>query len=194
MEPKGLLGLTLDHIMIQLTPIHTLKTYLNGISAYISIFLASFHVFPSGSFSSGLLTKSLYVFLIPIKCVLCSVSHVLTITIFIVAPCILITLKFLSPTNAPLYYTYKMLKCTVKISHDCSYMFRSTWTIIREPIPNLVEIVSKNTSLNVQHCWLKVFQAVVCTVCGAVNGTQYTPQLETLFTNIAEHLTTYFFF
>ena len=23
---------------------------------------------------------------------------------------------FLSPTNAPLYYTYKMLKCTVKIS------------------------------------------------------------------------------
>jgi hypothetical protein len=25
-------------------------------------------------------------------------------------------LKFLSPTNAPLYYTYKMLKCTVKIS------------------------------------------------------------------------------
>jgi hypothetical protein len=30
--------------------------------------------------------------------------------IFIVAPCILITLKFLSLTNAPLYYTYKMLK------------------------------------------------------------------------------------
>jgi hypothetical protein len=46
--------------------------------------------------------------------------------IFIVAPCILITLKFLSPTHAPLYYTYKMLKCTVKISHDCSYMFRYT--------------------------------------------------------------------
>jgi len=35
-------------------------------------------------------------------------------------------LKFLPPTNAPLYYTYKMLKCTVKLSHDCSYMFRST--------------------------------------------------------------------
>ena len=43
--------------------------------------------------------------------------------------------KFLSPTNAPLYYTYKMLKYTVKISHDCSYMFRSIWTIIREPMP-----------------------------------------------------------
>jgi len=28
---------------------------------------------------------------------------------------------FLSPTNALLYYTYKMLKYTVKISHDCSY-------------------------------------------------------------------------
>ena len=60
--------------------------------------------------------------------------------IFIVAPCILITLKFLSPTNAPLYYTYKMLKYTVKISHDCSYMFQSIWTIIREPMPNLAEV------------------------------------------------------
>jgi hypothetical protein len=50
-----------------------------------------------------------------------------------------ITFKFLSPTNAPLYYTYKMLKCTVKISHDCCYMFRSTWTIIREPMPNLAK-------------------------------------------------------
>jgi hypothetical protein len=27
----------------------------------------------------------------------------------------------------------------------------------------------------------------------AVHGTQYTPQLETLFTNIAGHLTTYFY-
>ena len=42
---------------------------------------------------------------------------------------------FLSPTNALPYYTYKMLKYTVKISHDCSYMFRSIWTIIREPMP-----------------------------------------------------------
>ena len=40
----------------------------------------------------------------------------------IVVPCILITLKFFSPANAPLYYTYKMLKCTVKISHVCSYI------------------------------------------------------------------------
>ena len=61
-------------------------------------------------------------------------------SIFIVAQCILITLKFLSPTNAPLYYTYKMLKYTVKISHDCSYMFRSTRTVIREPMPNLAKV------------------------------------------------------
>jgi hypothetical protein len=60
--------------------------------------------------------------------------------IFLVAPCILITLKFLSPTNAPLYYTYIMLKYTVKISHDCSYVFRSNWTIIREPMPNLAKV------------------------------------------------------
>ena len=59
---------------------------------------------------------------------------------FIVVPCILILLKFLSPINAPLYYTYKMLKYTVKISHDCSYMFWSTWTIIREPMPNLAKV------------------------------------------------------
>jgi hypothetical protein len=62
------------------------------------------------------------------------------ISIFIVAPFILITLKFLSPKNAPLYYTYKMLKYTVKISHDWSYMFRSIWTIIREPMPNLAKV------------------------------------------------------
>jgi hypothetical protein len=62
------------------------------------------------------------------------------------------TLQFLSPTNASLYYTYKMLKYTVKISHDCSYMFRFK-----------------------------------------LHGTQYTPQLKTLFTNIAVHLTTYFY-
>ena len=31
-----------------------------------------------------------------------------------------------------------------------------------------------------------------CVLC-AVHGTQHTPQLETLFTNIAEHLTTYFY-
>ena len=47
--------------------------------------------------------------------------------IFIVAPCILITLKFLLPTNAPLYYTYKMLKYTVKISHDS---FFSNFTLV----------------------------------------------------------------
>jgi hypothetical protein len=51
-----------------------------------------------------------------------------------------IRLKLLSPTNAPLYYTYKMLKYTVKISHECSYMFRSIWTIIREPMPNLAKV------------------------------------------------------
>jgi len=42
-----------------------------------------------------------------------------------------------------------------------------------------------------------VFQAVVRIVCRAVchklHGTQYTPQLEKLFTNIAERLTTYFY-
>jgi len=60
--------------------------------------------------------------------------------IFIVAPCILTTLMFLSPTNALLYYTYKILKYSFKISHDCSYMFRSTWIIIREPMPNLAKV------------------------------------------------------
>ena len=52
---------------------------------------------------------------------------------------------FLSPTNTLLYYTYKMLKYTVKISHDCSYMFRSIWTIIRDN--TYVLITNKCTSL-----------------------------------------------
>ena len=51
-----------------------------------------------------------------------------------------VSFMFLSPTNALLYYTYKMLKYTVKISHDCSYLFRSVWTIIREPMPNLAKV------------------------------------------------------
>jgi hypothetical protein len=38
--------------------------------------------------------------------------------------------EMLITIKCTLYYTYKMLKYTVKISHDCSYMFRSTWTII----------------------------------------------------------------
>ena len=66
---------------------------------------------------------------------------------FIVVPCILTTLMFLSPTNALLYYTYKMLKYTVKISHDCSYMFRSIWIIISEPMPNLVNVGDKNIKI-----------------------------------------------
>jgi len=33
----------------------------------------------------------------------------------------------------------KMLKYTVKISHDCSYMLRSIWTINREPMPKLAK-------------------------------------------------------
>ena len=49
-------------------------------------------------------------------------------------------LNFLSPTNAPFHYTYKMLKYTARLSHDCSYMFRSTWTIIREPMLNLAKV------------------------------------------------------
>ena len=47
---------------------------------------------------------------------------------------------FLSATNALLYYTYKMLKYAVKISHDCSYMFQSIWTIIMEPMANLAKV------------------------------------------------------
>jgi len=51
-----------------------------------------------------------------------------------------LSLKFLSQTDAPLYYTYKMLKYTTRLSHDCSYMFWSTWTIIRETMPNLAKV------------------------------------------------------
>ena len=79
---------------------------------------------------------------------------------------------FLSPTNALHYYTYKMLKYTVKISHDCSHMFRSIWTIIREPMPNLAKVtilcrhsakicrqMSSNASKSVSSC------GVYCVLC-----------------------------
>ena len=64
-----------------------------------------------------------------------------------------------------------MLKCTDKIFHDSSYMIRSTWTIIREPVPNLAkvtifgEIISKNTPLNVQQCCGKNCFKLWCVLC-----------------------------
>jgi len=33
-----------------------------------------------------------------------------------------------------------MLKRRVKITHVCSYMFRSIWTIFREPMPSLAKV------------------------------------------------------
>jgi hypothetical protein len=48
--------------------------------------------------------------------------------------------EILITNKCTLYYTYKMLKYTVKISHDCCYMFRSTWTVIREPMLNLAKV------------------------------------------------------
>jgi len=50
---------------------------------------------------------------------------------FIVAPCILITLKFFSPTNAPLYYTYKVLKYTVISMYDHELVCMTLPTKIR---------------------------------------------------------------
>jgi len=41
-----------------------------------------------------------------------------------------------------------MLKYTTRLSHYCSYTFRSTWTIIREPMPNLAKV-----TILPQQCW-----------------------------------------
>jgi hypothetical protein len=84
--------------------------------------------------------------------------------------------EILISNKCTLYYTYKMLKCTVKISHDCSYMFRSTWTINREPTPNLAEVtilwkysvkIRRYMFSNVGKNCFKLW-CVVCTVCRAV--------------------------
>ena len=74
-----------------------------------------------------------------------------------------------------------MLKYTVKISHDCSYMFRSIWTIIRELMPNLARVTMffKDTSLNVQQCWLKCFQ-LWCVLCAV----QFVTDVLTVYFNI----------
>jgi len=75
-----------------------------------------------------------------LKCVCVCVCVYVCACMYVGMLIIIITLKFLSPTNVPLNYTYKMLKYTARLSHDCSYMFRSTWTIIREPMPNLAKV------------------------------------------------------
>jgi hypothetical protein len=69
-----------------------------------------------------------------------------------------------------------MLKCTVKISHVCSYMFRSIWTIFREPMPTLAEVtILWNQSVKIHRYMfsnvvVKLFQAMVCIECRAVQG------------------------
>jgi len=51
---------------------------------------------------------------------------------------------------------------------------------------------SKRRILN--RMWtLLIFRNIIRHFFFKNHGTQYTPQLETLFTNIAEHLTTYFY-
>ena len=111
-------SMLLNHFRKQINPVHTMKSYLRSILILslnlhlLSPIFSSFHIF----------------------------QPKLHIHFFIVAPCVLTTLMFLSPTNALLYYTYKVLKYTIKISHDCSYMFRSIWTIIREPMSNLAKV------------------------------------------------------
>ena len=45
-----------------------------------------------------------------------------------------------------------MLKRTVKICHVCSYMFRSNWTILREPMPSLAKVtILWNFSVKIHH-------------------------------------------
>ena len=126
--------------------------------------------------------------------------YTITIVFFIliVVPCILITLKFLSPTNANLYYTYKILKCTIKISRDCSYIFRSTRTIIREPMPNLAKVtILWRQSVKIRrHMFSNVVVksvsncGVYCVPCTAHN-THHS--LKNFYHNTAEHITTYFY-
>ena len=49
-------------------------------------------------------------------------------------------IKIIFTNKCTILLHIKMLKCTVKISHVCSYMFRSDWTIFREPVPNLAKV------------------------------------------------------
>jgi len=77
----------------------------------------------------------------------------------------LLTSEFFSPTNAPFIKHIKCLNVQLKYSYACSYMFRSTWTILRELMLSLakatifiVEMISENTSLyNLWCCGNKYF-------------------------------------
>ena len=96
-----------------------------------------------------------------------------------------------------------MLKCTVKISHVCSYMFRSILTIFRESMPslaksyNFVELVSKNTSLYVQQCCGKKCFKLWCVLYAVQSHTArhsiHTTAWNTFYHNTAEHITMYFY-
>ena len=89
-------------------------------------------------------------------------------------------IRILSTNKCTLYYTYKMLKCIVKISRVCSCMFRSTWTILRDLMLSLakaaiffVELISKNTSLyDFWCCGNEYFR--LCTECCVVWVANYT--------------------
>ena len=66
------------------------------------------------------------------------------------------------------------------MSHVCSYMIRSAWTIFREPMRSLakvtifLELVSKNTSLYVQQCCDKKFFKLCCVLCAVQCVTHLT--------------------
>ena len=72
----------------------------------------------------------------------CIISYLqMQINIFFIFYCC--TVRF---DNINILFTKKMhhfiknIKCTAKISHVCSYMFRSAWTIFREPMPSLAKV------------------------------------------------------
>jgi hypothetical protein len=88
--------------------------------------------------------------------------------------------EFFSPTNAPFIKHIQMLKYL----YACSYMFRSTWTILRELVLSLAKatnfflLISKNTSLyDLQCCGNEYFRlwCVYRMPCShTLHDTQYT--------------------
>ena len=79
--------------------------------------------------------------------------------------------RLFPPTNTLFYYTYKMLKHTVKMSLFCSYMFRPNWTILRKNLLSLAKVtILWKQSVKVHRymiCGVVVANISGCDVCTA---------------------------
>jgi len=107
--------------------------------------------------------------------------------------------KILFTSKCTLLLIHKMLKCTVKISHVCSYIFRSNWTILSELMLSPAKAtILWNWSVKIHHymiCGVVATSISGCGVCTAhyTACNTHTTAWNTCCHNTANHITMYFY-